>query len=322
MIAWAMLLTLWAADTQRAWPSHSRGAERPAPTVVAIVNGVTLKSDRLDAAVGALLPMESFHQNVNAEIMAELRKKALVQIVDDELQYQDAVKRGLAVKDPEVDAALAKAVARYPSRKAFNDALAQSGASLADMRRELRRRLLITKAHEQRVMARCVVDREEAQRYFKEHPDRFIEPERLHIRAITLGVDPSSGESGWKAARERAEDVRKQLTGGAAFEDLARKYSTDPSGQKGGDMGVLHRGSLSEGFETVATGLPIGQPSPVVETIYGYHIFEVTEVLPPQPRSFADVGARLQQDLSTERCAATGNEWTAALRAAATIAYP
>lgn len=322
MIVWALLLTLVAGDAQRAWPSHAIDTVPAAVRPVAIVNGVTLKSDRLEAAVGQLLPLESFHQNVSADKMASLRQRALVQVVDEELQYQDGVKSGLTVTDAAVKTALDQAVARYPNRKAFDAALVRSGATIADMRRELRRRLVISRIHELQVTARCVVDRAEAERFFHEHPERFVEPERLHIRAITLGVDPSSGPSGWSAARVRAEEVRSQLAGGAAFEDLAKKYSTDPSGQKGGDMGLVHRGSLSQGFETVAASLPVGQPSPVVETIYGYHVIQVTEILAPQARSFADVGARLQQDLTGERCAAASDAWTARLRSAATIAYP
>ena len=85
-----MVLTLIAADTQRPWPSHATTEGRPVASTVAIVNGVPLKSDRLDAAVAALLPLESFHRNIAPARLAELRKKALAQIVDEELQFQDA----------------------------------------------------------------------------------------------------------------------------------------------------------------------------------------------------------------------------------------
>ncbi len=315
-----MLLALMAAAAQHAWPSHA--PETPRARAVAVVNGVTLQSDRLDAAVGTLLPLESFHQNVSSDKIAELRKKALVQIVDEELQYQDSVKRGVTVKETAVDAALADAIKRYPSRKAFTDALAKSGATLADMRRELRRRLIITRGYEQEVTARCVVSRADANTYFEEHPERFVEPERLHIHAITISVDPSSGAGGWTSGRAKAEEVRAQLLAGASFEDLAKKYSSDPTAQKGGDMGLVHRGSLSQDFEAVTKSLPLGEASAVVETIYGYHIIRVTEVLPPRARSFADVGARLQQDLSAERCASAKDAWTTRLRTAATVTYP
>lgn len=320
MTTWAMLLALIAAAAQQAWPSHVADGSRPA--AVAVVNGVTLRSDRLDAAVSTLLPLESFHQNVSADTVAELRKQALVQIVDEELQYQDTITHGVVVKEAAVEAALSEAMARYPSRKAFTDALARAGATLADMRREVRRRLVIQKGYERQVAARCVVSRAEAEQFFAEHPERFLEPERLHIHAITFGVDPSSGAAGWTAARTKADGVRTLLLNGAPFDQLARKYSTDPAtAAKGGDMGLVHRGSLSQDFEKVAASLPRGEPSAIVETIYGYHIIRVTEVLPPRARSFADVGVRLQKDLTEERCASAKTAWTERLRAAATIAY-
>lgn len=314
-----MLLALMAAAAQQAWPSHV--AERSRPAAVVIVNGVTLRSDRLDAAVATLLPLESFHQNVSAEKVAELRQKALVQMVDEELQYQDSVKRNVTVPDTAVGAALTAAMARYPNRQAFTAALTRTGATTADLRRELRRRLVIQKGYEQQVSARCVVNRAEAEKFFADHPERFVEPERLRVQAMTFGVEPSSGAAGWTAARAKADEVRARLLKGASFDELAKKHSTDPTAAKGGDMGLVHRGSLSQGFEAVTASLPLGQPSTVVETIYGYHIIRVTEVLPPRARSFADVGVRLQQDLSDERCAAAKIAWTSGLRAAATVAY-
>lgn len=320
MNLWAMLLTLLVADAQRAWPSHA--TEPAAPRIVAVVNGVELRSDRLDTAANALLPYESFHRNVSADQVKAIRKKALAQVVDEELQFQEAVRLGITATAAELDEAQANMVARYPNRKAFTDALAEAKTTITEVRGELRRRILITKVHDQQVTSRCGADRAEAQRYFSEHPEKFVEPERLHVFAITFGVDPSSGERGWATARGRADEVRKQLLAGAAFEDLAKKFSTDPSSQKGGDMGLMHRGSLSQGFEKVAASLSIGQPSPVVETMYGYHIIRITEVLPSQPRTFAEVGARLQQDLSAERCTAADGTFIRGLRATAQISYP
>ena len=72
---------------------------RPAVHEVARVNGVTLTSDRLDSAVSALVPMESFHRNVSPEKMAALRQKALGQLVDDELGGGDPELAHLALYD-------------------------------------------------------------------------------------------------------------------------------------------------------------------------------------------------------------------------------
>ena len=102
--------------------------------------------------------------------------------------------------------------------------------------------------------------------------------------------------------------MRRQLANGADFVDLAKRFSTDPSGAKGGDMGLVHRGSLSQDFESATASLAVGEISTVVETIYGFHLIRVTAIKPPRARSFTDVGDRLQADLSAERCVAARDD--------------
>jgi peptidyl-prolyl cis-trans isomerase C len=251
--------------------------------------------------------------------MAAVRQKALNQLIDEELEFQDGVRRGITVSAAEVNAGVREASRRYGGLRGFDNALRQTGASLPAARREIARTLTIKKTVARVVTAQCQVSRAEAASFFSANPDRFVEPEQLHIYAITIGVDPSSTAEQWSAAKARAEDVRRQLAAGAVFEDLARKYSTDPSKATGGDMGFVHRGSLSDRFEQIAKDLPHGQASDVVETLYGYHIVRVSEVRPPQPKTLAEVGATLQKDLTTTRCTETKDAWVARLRGAATI---
>jgi len=269
--------------------------------------------------VAGLIPMESFHQNVGEARMAALRNQALQQLIDDELEYQDGVRRGIRVPETAVTVAVRQAAAKYGGPQRFEAALRASGATMADARRELRRSLVIGKTRERSITARCQVTEAEAAQFFAKNPDRFVEPEQLHLEAITLGVDPSSPSEKWRAARAKAEAVRRELDGGAAFADLAAKYSTDPSGKKGGDMGMFHRGSLNPQFEDIARDLPLGQPSGVVETLYGYHIVRITEVRPPQRKTFAQVRVNLRKDLSTTRCKDVGDAWIKGLRTNATI---
>lgn len=312
-------------EAQQLAPSHPpvtsapASTSRPAPTEVARVNGVPLTSDRLDAALSQLLPQESFHQTVNGAALVELRKKALQQLIDDELVYQDGQRLSIRIPAADVQTALAATVKRYGGPVGFGQVLARAGVTEATVRREVRRALLIERTRTRRVTDACHVTPADVERFYREHPERFAEPEQLHVFAITLGVDPSTGQAKWSATRAEAEALRARLVAGASFADAARERSTDPSGAKGGDMGFVHRGSLTPAFESVLKDLPVGTTSAVIETLYGYHIVRVSEVRPARHMRFAEARARLTTDLREQRCQETSDAWMARLRAAATV---
>jgi peptidyl-prolyl cis-trans isomerase C len=306
-----------APAAQRAMASHAQAA--PPSREVARVNGAVLTSDRLAAVLDALIPQESFHRSVDPARMNALREKALRLLVDEELQFQSGVRAGIVIPAAEIADGVRRAAARYPSRAAFAEALRQAGATMADVRRELRRTLTIQKVRERNVAAKCQVSDVDAQRYYTANPDRFVVPEQLHVFAITIGVDPSASTEQWADARARAERILERIRAGAQFEAMAQEYSTDPSRTRGGDMGLVHRGSLNDEFEGAVQAMTTGEVSGVIRTIYGFHIVRLAEVRPPRTQAYADAAADIRRDLTATRCAELHESWLAALRSSASI---
>lgn len=70
------------------------------------------------------------------------------------------------------------------------------------------------------------------------------------------------------------KDVQKKLAEGLLFEDLARDYSTCPSGEQGGYLGEFGKGMMVPAFEKVAFSLLPGQISDPVRTQFGYHLIK------------------------------------------------
>lgn len=77
-------------------------------------------------------------------------------------------------------------------------------------------------------------------------------------------------------AKAKAEAIKKQIEGGAKFEDLAKKESDDTgSGSNGGELGAFGHGQMVPEFEKAAFEAKAGDIIGPVRTQYGYHIIKV-----------------------------------------------
>lgn len=64
---------------------------------------------------------------------------------------------------------------------------------------------------------------------------------------------------------------------------LVETYATEPGARRShGDLGVVAFDNLVHPFNRVMFAAPVGQVQPPVQTIFGYHVGKVTEVLPPR----------------------------------------
>jgi peptidyl-prolyl cis-trans isomerase D len=115
-------------------------------------------------------------------------------------------------------------------------------------------------------------------RMYSQNQESFRTPERVKVRHILLKTEgkPASEEPKIEA---KAEDLLKQIRGGADFAALAKKNSEDPgSAANGGEYpGWVTRGQTVPEFEKAAFSLKPGQTSDLVKTQYGYHIIQVLQ---------------------------------------------
>ncbi len=70
------------------------------------------------------------------------------------------------------------------------------------------------------------------------------------------------------------DDIKKKLTEGVSFEQLAKDFSNCPSGQEGGNLGSFGRGVMVPAFEDAAFALDVDQVSGAVRTQFGYHLIK------------------------------------------------
>ena len=105
--------------------------------------------------------------------------------------------------------------------------------------------------------------------------EEFERPERVRLRQILLD-DP-----------EAVERALAELKEGAEFDQVARRYSRDSTGETGGVQGELSRDDLPPLFADTIFALEPGEVSDVVEAEYGFHLFQVMEQLPAEVLALA-----------------------------------
>jgi parvulin-like peptidyl-prolyl isomerase len=79
-------------------------------------------------------------------------------------------------------------------------------------------------------------------------------------------------------ARTQAEKILQEIKNGADFAALAKQYSSDSSGERGGDLGWFGKGEMVLPFEQAVYSLKKGEIYPtLVETVYGYHVVKLDD---------------------------------------------
>ncbi|OIQ88737.1 peptidyl-prolyl cis-trans isomerase D [mine drainage metagenome] len=149
------------------------------------------------------------------------------------------------------------------------------------------------------------VSEDEVKKYYAENADKFKGDEQRRASHILFSFGGKTDAASKKAVHEKAlmvlAEVRKNPK---QFAELAKKYSQDPgSAEKGGDLGVFGRGMMVKPFEDTVFAMAPGAISDLVETEFGYHIIQLTEIK-GQGKTYDEVKAGIRGDLMYQKALA------------------
>jgi len=137
------------------------------------------------------------------------------------------------------------------------------------------------KGYQKQLAKPYLTDKEVTEALVKEAYDRMKEDVRASH--ILIKVSPDALPKDTLAAYNKVMDLRKQVEKGAKFDDLAKKYSEDPSAKENsGDLGYFTSLRMVYPFENAAYTTPVGKMSMPVRTRFGYHLIRVTDRRPAQ----------------------------------------
>ena len=116
-----------------------------------------------------------------------------------------------------------------------------------------------------------------------------------------------------------ADNLIAELRKGADFAALARQYSRDPDGQKGGDLGFFARDQVWPGFGDLTFSLLPGQlADKPIHNEFGWHVVQVEERRQRAAPTYAEIHDTLRdqlmqqavrQEVTLARAKLTVHEW-------------
>lgn len=187
-----------------------------------------------------------------------------------------AEQRGLTASEEEISAEIERRKARYGQN--LPDALRRAGFTEEEVRREIRKALLVDKLVEKE-MAENYPD-EKLRELYQANPDRYQPSRRLHVREIFKQKQPGREREG----REALEKIRFEIAKGASFEDFARRESESPTKDEAGDLGWIDASKpLSPRQVQALANLKPGEVSDIIELGDGYQLLKLVEIEEPKP---------------------------------------
>ena len=299
------------AQTPPASPPDSTAGDSAALAAVAPPAGPALPVDRVVAVVGTqpILLSDAFElvnvkraqgltMPTDAAGQAELLKRVVNELVDEEVMVQFAKEQKIEVTDADVAEQVEQQVKRvreqFQSEAAYREELKRAGFGTPEEYRrglndQARRTMLfqrgLAKLREQgKILPVSISEAEVSEAFEKNRATLPKRPATVTFRQIVVAPRPSVAARA--AARAKAESLLVEIRRGGDFEQIAKRESMDPGSKElGGDLGWNRRGQMVPEFDRMMFALPPGQVSPIVETVFGFHIIRVDRAQPAEVKA-------------------------------------
>ena len=290
--ACSLLISLW-------------GCSRWSDAVIATVDERPITASELRA----LITMErgkydraTLSQDANFDTF----KHALLDKLIQEALFMNEAKR-LGISPSEEDLKKMETQAGLMATRDGVAALKEEGIDPQRWRQAQEDRLIITKLIDQEFFSHIPVSDEEIGSYYKKHAGEFDQPVRFHARQILTD------------SKEAAERLLTALRNGEDFSELAKKHSMSPDAKRGGDLGFFDSRVYPTAFTEICKKLKPGETSGVVQTDYGFQIFQLIDKQDAKHIPVTEAADEIRSLIREERGSGEVENWAAGLRAKSRI---
>ena len=300
------ILLVAMAGCQPADPTADAGSEAKK---VAVFRGGEITESEVQEQV-TLLAQQSGMGEVKPDSPQydTMVQQALPQIVALEVSRAYAEEQNITVSDQDVNQEIetikeqvaSQAPADVSRDEAFKQALEQNNLTEDQLRDDIRQNLPLQKVQE-KITGDAQPSDQDVRDYYEQNKEaEFSNAPQRCARHILFNNDQE----------QKAEEVKTQLQEGEEFGPLAEEFSQDPqSAAKGGDLGCLEQDMTVPNFNDALFNAEQGEIVGPIETEFGFHLIEVTDIQDASVTPFSEAEDGIRQQLASQQESEKFQQW-------------
>ena len=289
-----------------------RNQQAPNANTWAVVNGTEIGRAEVEKYYRSRQQSQGATSS-NDEALS-LKLSILDQLINNEILFQRAKTLNLVASDGEVEDRYRQSKSSFTEDE-FQKKLQESGLTVDDLKKEIRRELSIQKVLNREVVAKIKVSDADVTDFYEKSKTQFSVAEpQFHVAQIvvTPHADPAihnrknDNATTPDDAKRKIDMLESKLAAGTDFSELAMDYSEDANAANGGDLGFIPESSLNQtepALKNAVLALQPGQVSKPVLLKDGYHIIKLVAREQAGQRQLSDpqVQQSIRQTLQNRR---------------------
>lgn len=272
---------------------------------------IDLKSQRSDEALRKML------NEITPQIVLDAVDEALMVQRGKELGYKLGEEQFKTVVDN------LKKENKIETDDQFQAALKQEGITMADLRRNVERSMIVSRVQQNEVFSKIAISDEEARRYDDAHQNEFTTLASVTLREVLVAVatDPKGlSVAQDETAQAKAEQLRARAAAGEDLDKIAAEAADSPT-RTAALIGPISLGDVSGDLRKMLEALKAGQLTPVVRTNRGYEFFKLESMSPAQILPFDKAREQISERVFTGKRQGAYDQYLEKMRSQAIIEF-
>jgi foldase protein PrsA len=220
-----------------------------------------------------------------------LKREVMQFLIQGEWVQQEAEKRGVKIKDAELQKALEDQKKQvFPNDKQYQQFLKTSGMTEADVLFRVKLNELQQRLTQKVTQDAKNVSDADIKAYYEKNKKRFAQPERRDLRVVLTKTEA------------KANQAKSDLQSGQAFKNVVKKYSIDEASKsQGGLLPAVSEGQQEKAFDTAIFSAPKNKLQGPVKTQFGWYVFKVEKVTPASQQTLDESKDTIKNLLRSQR---------------------